>query len=113
MVHSLAVSKGWWGELDAQGELPPLTTDEVLAKLMLVVTEIAEAVEEARRVPVERLAESRIENGKPEGFAVELGDAVIRILDLAGRLEIDLETEMVRKHSYNETRAHRHGGRLA
>lgn len=46
---------------------------------------------------------------KPEGVAVELADAVIRIADLCGFMGIDLEAAIVEKMAYNETRPYKHG----
>lgn len=46
---------------------------------------------------------------KPEGVAVELADAVIRIADLCGHLEIDLEEVIEIKMAYNEGRPYKHG----
>jgi NTP pyrophosphatase (non-canonical NTP hydrolase) len=48
---------------------------------------------------------------KPEGLQTELADVVIRVLDLAETLGIDLETAMEQKDAYNQTRPHRHGGK--
>lgn len=49
---------------------------------------------------------------KPEGVAVELADAVIRIADLCGYLGIDLDTVISEKMAYNETRPFKHGKRF-
>ena len=49
---------------------------------------------------------------KPEGVAVELADAVIRIADLCGHLGIDLEAAIALKMDYNETRPFKHGKRF-
>lgn len=49
---------------------------------------------------------------KPEGVAVELADAVIRIADLCGHLGIDLEAVIALKMDYNETRPFKHGKRF-
>lgn len=46
---------------------------------------------------------------KPEGVAVELADAVIRIADLCGHLGIDLEAAIALKMEYNEGRPFKHG----
>lgn len=46
---------------------------------------------------------------KPEGVAVELADAVIRIADLCGHMGIDLEAAIDLKMAYNETRPFKHG----
>ena len=45
-------------------------------------------------------------------FWVEVADAFIRILDLAGAHKIDLEHIIELKHEYNKTRPHRHGGKV-
>lgn len=49
---------------------------------------------------------------KPEGVAVELADAVIRIADLCGHLGIDLDAVIAEKMDYNETRPFKHGKRF-
>lgn len=51
------------------------------------------------------------ENGKPEGVAPELADAVIRIFDLCGMLGLDLGSAIIDKMAHNATRPHRHGGK--
>lgn len=109
--HELAVSKGWW---EGVGGICGIAHDanELLAKLMLVTTEIAEAAEEVRMPyfdPKETVRYSS--EGKPEGFPIELADAVIRIFDLCGRLGIDLEGAIATKHAYNATRSFKHGKR--
>lgn len=49
--------------------------------------------------------------GKPVGFPSEIADVLIRLLDVAGRHNIDLVEEFRRKMAYNRTRSHRHGGK--
>lgn len=77
-------------------------------KLMLIVTEIAEAMEEIRagHKPNEEYAGK---NGKPEGAPAELADAVIRIADLCGIVGIDLESAIQRKMAFNAGRPYLHG----
>lgn len=48
---------------------------------------------------------------KPEGIAIELADAVIRILDYCGHVGIDIEKAIEIKHEYNKTRPYKHGGK--
>lgn len=48
---------------------------------------------------------------KPEGFPSEIADAFIRLADLCGYLNIDIDTEVKLKMAYNETRSYRHGGK--
>lgn len=38
---------------------------------------------------------------------------MIRVMDLAGCLQIDLEVAIASKMTYNKTREHRHGGKKA
>lgn len=77
-------------------------------KLMLIVTELAEALEDHRRGAI---ATTFDENGKPHGFAQELADVAIRLGDLAEILDINLEAEIVMKLKYNKTRPIMHGGK--
>lgn len=65
-------------------------------RFMLIVSEIGEAEEALRHNDIANLRE-------------ELADAVIRICDLAGGLEMDLEAEIERKMKINETRPYKHG----
>jgi len=115
-IHSIATEKGWWDGCtrDADGRVL-LNVDAVLARISLIHSELSEAVEEARCMPQEPpdFREIAFDCGKPVGFATEIADAVIRILDLCGALGIDLEQEVDTKHSYNRTRPRRHGGKLA
>lgn len=118
-------------------------TDETLpSKLMLIVSEAAEALESYRdpesdsliKVPVsivERLVvapslgdDDAVEAlgelaaihqkwlSKPKGFDIEIADILIRCFDLAGRLGIDLEGAVQRKMDYNTSRPPLHGKRV-
>ena len=113
-VHSLAVDKGWHEEplvaQNATGELG-VDVNGVAAKLMLIVSELSEALEELRADPSRIRETYHSADGKPEGFPVELADAAIRIMDLAGALKVDLGSAMMNKHLYNITRPRRHGGK--
>jgi NTP pyrophosphatase (non-canonical NTP hydrolase) len=98
-AHERAKAKGWW-----EGET------NVPEKLCLVHSEISEALESYRdNEPHVFISE----NGKPEGFAIELADAVIRIADLCGHLGIDLAYAVDVKSEFNERRPYRHGGKKA
>jgi hypothetical protein len=50
---------------------------------------------------------------KPEGVAVELCDAIIRILDTLAYLGVNVEHVLEAKHKYNIGRDYRHGGKRA
>lgn len=101
-VHALAVEKDWW----PVGEAP-----NIPEKLALIHSEISEALEEYRKPGGGLRAVSYSAGGKPEGFGVELADAVIRIMDLCGYLGLDLGALIKEKHQFNRTRSARHGGK--
>lgn len=98
VCHELAVEKGFWPEGEKRN------VPEMLA---LIHAEISEALEEYRRGKMEVYYPHKAP--KPEGFGVELADTVIRILDLAGGLNIDLQKLIRIKLEFNKTRPHRHG----
>lgn len=98
IVHGLAKEKGWY-------EGAPRNPLELH---MLIVSEIAEATECARR---DEGPLTLSPTGKPEGELVELADAVIRILDYCEFRGWDLEGAIALKHKYNKSRPHRHGGK--
>ena len=96
-VHHTAVEHGWWERPRPVGEV-----------LMLVVTELSEAMEAYR--------EGNPESDKIPGFSKleeELADVIIRVLDFAGSEGLDIEGALLAKMTYNETRPYRHGGKLA
>jgi hypothetical protein len=49
---------------------------------------------------------------KPYGIPTELADIIIRVLDIAGWYDIDMEEAMLIKSKYNQSREHRHGGKV-
>ena len=85
LCHSIAVEKGFWDKERNIGEA-----------LMLIVTELAEAME-AHRIKDE------------QNFKEELADSFIRLLDLCGGLKIDIEEEIYQKSIKNKNRPYKHG----
>lgn len=83
--HSIARSKGFWDKERNIGEA-----------LMLIVTELAEAMEGYR-------------HQDQDNFKEELADAFIRLLDLCGGLNIDIEGEIAKKSAKNKNRPYKHG----
>lgn len=119
-VHENAVAHGWW-------EGGERSFPEIAA---LIHSEVSEALEEYRNgTPViygccgfpgavcefEGTCDKGEKAGtcKPEGLAVELCDAVIRIFDYLAYMGVDIEAVLVAKHEYNKGREYRHGGKLA
>jgi NTP pyrophosphatase (non-canonical NTP hydrolase) len=97
-------NRRWWTD-PATGEPLERNRGEML---MLIVTEIAEAMEGERKdimdthLPHRKMAE------------VELADALIRLLDYAAGHGYDLGGAFVEKLTYNQTRAdHSDAARLA
>ena len=103
IVHALSTEKGWWDVYKG-------TTDEIIAKVALIMTEAAEAIEDARVTPPDELCLWKVEeNGKPVGFPTEIADVVIRCMDLAEKMGFSLEMLIAAKTDYNRTRARKHG----
>ena len=101
--HSIAISKGWW---DTHRGIPEL--------LALVHSEVSEALEAYRIKGDTNLHDAwESETGKPEGFAFELADVLIRIADMCGKLELDLDSAIQKKMAFNQTRSYRHGQKKA
>lgn len=97
--HTTAIEKGWWDEPRAIAE-----------QLMLVVSELAEALEELRDGhPPNVIRYDPNQGNKPEGFPVELADTFIRLADTCGQYGIPLEQALREKMAYNRTRPHKHG----
>lgn len=103
-VYQCAVEHGWY-----EGVFTT-TPEAVCTKLMLAVGELSEAVEEIRNGhPYDKVYFTG--DGKPEGFAIELADCIIRILDEAQHLGIDMQDAVTLKHTYNLKRPYKHGGK--
>lgn len=113
----IANEKGWWRQYSKEQigslEVIKLTADEILSKLMLIVSEVSEATEEAREKDFNPRLIKFSSNGKPEGFGIEIMDVIIRSLDLLGALGCNSEQLYQLKTEYNKTRPDRHGGKRA
>ena len=88
--HELAREKGFWDKERNVGEM-----------LMLIVSELGEAIEAHRK--------DELGLEKKDTFEDELADTAIRLFDLCGGLGIDLEKQIAWKMSFNQTRAPKHG----
>lgn len=100
MFHTNANNHGFWDD-----------TVNVPEKLMLMVSELSEALEENRdNREFNEVRIRKIDDGnKPEGFAIELADCIIRILDFCGWAGIDIVQAVALKHEFNKKRKYKHG----
>lgn len=97
---------GWWTNLKTGEDLR--AANNVPEKLMLTVSELAEAMEGHRKNLMDDHLPHRCM------IEVELADAVIRIADLCGAKGFDLAGAIVDKLAYNAQRAdHKPAARLA
>lgn len=94
--HGASVRAGWWNDL-ATGE-SLIGRRNVPEMLMLIVSEIAEAMEAFRK----SLADDKLTD-RP-GIEVECADAIIRIMDLGGALGMDLPGAVAAKLEFNRNR---------
>ena len=107
-----AYDHGFWDDA-----LPLYYTDPAFVyryliptKLDLIVSELSEALDNVRDGTLEDGVKMWYnEGGKPEGFASEMADTVIRVADLCGYLGIDLNEAIAAKQRYNKTRPKKHG----
>ena len=105
-AHENAVKHGFWEDWKTY-DMEDVTYDNVSSikkefnngvgnMLMLIVSEAAEAQDGLRH--------DNIDN-----FKEELADVAIRLADLCGGLEIDLEDEIIKKMEKNKVRPYKHG----
>ena len=97
-AYTNAVAHGWHEE--------PRSFPEIL---MLLVSEIAEAMEEYRNH--KDVGTIYYVDGKPEGIPIEIADLLIRIFDWAGAEGVDLSYAIATKMEYNKFREWRHGNK--
>ena len=90
-IHEYAKDKGFYPDNLKHPYVVPV-------KLALVNEEVAEVLTAHRCNDDEHIGE-------------EIADVIIRLLDLAYYLDIDIEKEIKRKHEINLNRPFRHGGK--
>ena len=116
-INDVNKSKGFWDNMKYSIEL---TKDQVrfiglykhikdafiAQKLVLIHTEISEAVEATRLDGYEKDGYGLFEK---DSFADELADSIIIILDLCGELDIDIQKQIDWKLEKNKQREFMHG----
>lgn len=121
--HQTALDKGFWNDINVYEKLTRIISE----KLMLIVTEISEACEALRNNNKQKEIDTKDVYGTDKNHAMctchketrkfwekdtfedELADVVIRVADLCGKLNIDLEWQIQKKLEYNKSRPHKHG----
>ncbi len=116
-VHQNAVDKGWWEDKESFN---------VAEKLMLIVSEVSEAMEADRKGKRADMFgyeyDLKLESGKKiktnrfefwikDTFEDELADVAIRLFDLCDAMKIDLQKHIELKMEYNKNREYKHGGK--
>ena len=108
--HKRAKAKGFWDEERETGTL-----------LMLIVSELSEALEADRKnkhsnmplfnfdVDTGDSFEDAFKKNIKDTFEDEIADVAIRLLDLVGKMGIDIEKHISLKMQYNATRPYKHG----
>ena len=109
-IHAVNVKNGFWEDKE---------TKNIGETLMLVVTELAEALEAHRKghyTNVRKYEIASVNDFKTafeihikNSFEDELADVIIRMFDLCEGFGIDIETHIYLKLEYNKTREYKHG----
>ena len=81
-------------------------------QIVLIHSELSEAIEADRKggyAPKELIASGDFEKLIKNTFEDEIADSIIRLLDLCGHRNIDIEKHINMKLEYNKKREYKHG----
>ena len=108
-VHNLAVSKGWHDENETEDSFIERTCNNMHDE----VSELHEAWRNNKLHDLcDKADEMEKNNIKPLTYIEEeLADIIIRAMDSAVKLGVDIGDAINRKHLYNSSRKQRHGGK--
>lgn len=98
-AHKNAKEKGFYDNWNVNVHFDQERNNFIATELMLIVTEVSEAMEALRK-------------GDMENFAEELADIPLRVASLCGLLQVDLEQEIKQKMEKNKARGYMHGKRF-
>lgn len=95
-AHAIARESGWWKEYD---EMPPRYRKHFIAgKIALMHSELSEGLEGYRKSKMDEHLPHR------NNLEVEYADCIIRILDQAEQLGLDVEGAIIEKMAFNAIR---------
>jgi NTP pyrophosphatase (non-canonical NTP hydrolase) len=115
-INVRAREKGFWNSMDSaidvledhaseygvSKDTIKATKDAFIAqKIALVHGELSEAIEAMRN--------NMYGTEKKSTFEDEIGDAIMRLLDIAAQMDINIEAQIAWKMDYNLSRAQKHG----
>lgn len=103
-AHKNAKTKGFYEDIELiqstyeinSNEYKMFLNNALATRLMLINCEVAEAVEGLRKNDM-------------ENFKEEIADIFIRLGDLCGSLNINIEEEIIKKMKKNKERPYKHG----
>lgn len=104
-AHLNARAKGFW-------DAPTPFLAELNTKLMLIVSEVAEAMEVLRKHYEGEVTTSCMTEAQEAEFLEEVGDIVIRAFDLAGAFTDEFGSIILAKMAKNANRPVKHGKRF-
>lgn len=99
LCHALADRAGWWKDLNTGEGIEAWDNLVFGQRIALIHSEISEAMEGHRKSRQDDHLRHR------RAVEVELADALIRIFDTAGAMNLDLAGAVIEKLSYNQQRA--------
>ena len=106
ICHQLAALSGWWDEIVGLNDHQRIRY--LASQVALIHSEVSEALEGLRKDKMDDHLPHR------KAVEVELADAMIRIMDLAGYRRRDLASAIIEKLAYNQQRAdHKRDARAA
>jgi NTP pyrophosphatase (non-canonical NTP hydrolase) len=117
LAHQNAKASGWWDDVSRPDRLIAAA-----GKIAQEATELMDALYINRRSTAEEFY-SEEEKYHPKPFSYEkafketikdsaedeLADLLLRVLDLAGAMGVDLNWHVAAKFKYNKTRGYKHG----
>ena len=107
MHRAIALSREVENGQIVETENSKATKDAFIAqKIGLIMSECGEALEAMRKPNYEA---NGYGIGVKDSFADEIADAIIRLLDLCGELNINIDAQIQWKMDYNNGRSEKHG----